>query len=327
MDESAGDIKVLIASCLDQLSSVMMSHTSRKWHTVCGTANISLSVIAKDIKVVMLPFLPELRVSDTNKLNTVARSGNLELCKWFRSGGCVWKDNTLSHAVMSGNLELCKWLCEEGCPPSDRSLLIALGYDNMDLILWHESVHEYKGMYSELALNASSSGSIEVYEWALTKGCEIEDFDICSALSTGTTILAQRLIDDGVEWEGDELHYLINETNITVGLCEWMYNNNYPFAVTTNETDGLLQEDNREVILWLQKKFIYSRFYITRSVVESVPITTLLWLREIGFVYDEKLLFSAINKHNDELMAWLLSNGYSLDSEERQWLREYEQFK
>ena len=67
---------------------------------------------------------------DEMVMEQAACGGNLELVRWLRANGCLWKSGASFEAVIKGRVEMLRWARENGCPwdAETRDLAAELGY-------------------------------------------------------------------------------------------------------------------------------------------------------------------------------------------------------
>jgi len=66
---------------------------------------------------------------------SVARSGHLELLKWYREQNCPWDEDTCALAAKGGHLEVLKWCREQRCDWDENTCASAAKGGHLEVLM------------------------------------------------------------------------------------------------------------------------------------------------------------------------------------------------
>jgi hypothetical protein len=95
-----------------------------------------------------------------------AKTGNIEMIRFFRDNGYQWDEDTTAYAAKYGHFEVLEWLAANGC-------------------IMDENTTAY----------AAEKGHFNILQWAVAKGCKIDGDAYRSAHQNGHTRIAEWIID------------------------------------------------------------------------------------------------------------------------------------
>jgi hypothetical protein len=108
--------------------------------------------------------------------STAARSGQLEILKWFQSLGCLLGGHTTTAAAVGGHLEVFKWCIDKGAPVFYWICRSAAVGGNLELIqLCRKLEYWWNG---NVRSTAAAHGHLELLQWCVSNGCPW-NIDVC----------------------------------------------------------------------------------------------------------------------------------------------------
>jgi hypothetical protein len=118
----------------------------------------------------------KLDKSDETALYDIAASnGHLDLIKLMRSLGVEWNDDATLAAAGSDSTDMLVWLVENGCPIDlDDVVMVVVDRCNVNMLKWildKFPKYDIANQSCWVCNSAASKGSLEMFKFALSKGC------------------------------------------------------------------------------------------------------------------------------------------------------------
>ena len=134
-----------------------------------------------------------------NLCNEAARSGHLDVLRWFRKKGCPWDAKTCAAAAEGGHLWILEWLRKKGCPWDEATCSYAAHEGHLEVLQWarKNGCPWNKDAY----WNAAIKGHLAVLEWLHGNGCPGQDKYLAYEVATNNQLeVLQWLVANGCWW-------------------------------------------------------------------------------------------------------------------------------